>query len=176
MSQNPLQMTAPLGEGNPRMPEDLAALVADHPLLAGLPGDMAALVTGCAHNVAVKQGEFLLVEGEAADTLYLLRRGCVTLQTHAPGRPPIVIETLEPGRRSGGRGCSPLSLAVRRACCRTSRGDRGGRPLPSLEGGGRPSLRLRADEEVRLGNAGSPGCHTITHLGTLWEDGVVKRR
>ena len=83
------------------MPEDLAALVANHPLLAGLPGDMAALVTGCAHNVAVKQGEFLLVEGEAADTLYLLRRGCVTLQTHAPGRPPIVIETLEPGAALG---------------------------------------------------------------------------
>jgi len=101
VSQNPLQMTAPLGEGNPRMPEDLAALVANHPLLAGLPGDMAALVTGCAHNVAVKQGEFLLVEGEAADTLYLLRRGCVTLQTHAPGRPPIVIETLEPGAALG---------------------------------------------------------------------------
>ena len=101
MSQNPLQMTAPLGEGNPRMPEDVAALVANHPLLAGLPGDMGALVTGCARNVAVKQGEFLLVEGEAADTLYLLRRGCVTLQTHAPGRPPIVIESLEPGAALG---------------------------------------------------------------------------
>jgi CRP/FNR family cyclic AMP-dependent transcriptional regulator len=83
------------------MPEDIAALVANHPLLAGLPGDMASLVTGCARNVAVKQGEFLLVEGEAADTLYLLRRGCVTLQTHAPGRPPIVIETLEPGAGLG---------------------------------------------------------------------------
>jgi len=83
------------------MSEDIAALVANHPLLAGLPGDMASLVTGCARNVAVKTGEFLLVEGEAADTLYLLRRGRVSLEARAPGRPPLVIETLEPGAGLG---------------------------------------------------------------------------
>ena len=159
------------------MPEDIAALVANHPLLAGLPGDMATLVTGCARNVAVKQGEFLLVEGEAADTLYLLRRGQRDSADTRAG--PAADSDRDPGAGGGAWvvvAVSPLSLAVRRACCRTRRGDRGGRPLSSLKGRGRPSLRLRADEEVRLGHAGSPGCHTITHLGTLWEDGVVKRR
>src|ERR1035441_928829 len=101
VSRDPSQVTAPLSEGGPHMPEDIAALVANHPLLAGLPGDMAALVTGCARNVAVKQGEFLLVEGEAADKLYLLRRGRVSLEARAPGRPPLVIETLEPGAGLG---------------------------------------------------------------------------
>jgi len=38
------------------MDEDLAALVAEHPLLAGLPGDTIAHVAGCARNVAVDTG------------------------------------------------------------------------------------------------------------------------
>ena len=94
-------MIAPRSEAGPHTPEGIAALVADHPLLAGLPGDMARLVTGCARNVAVKSGELLLVEGEAADTLFLLRRGRVSLEARAPGRTPLVIETLEPGAGVG---------------------------------------------------------------------------
>ncbi|MGO8721596.1 MAG: cyclic nucleotide-binding domain-containing protein [Acidimicrobiales bacterium] len=83
------------------MPEDIVALVANHPLLAGLPGDMISLVTGCARNVAFKVGQYLLVEGEAASTLHLLRRGRVSLEVRAPGRAPMVIETLEPGAGLG---------------------------------------------------------------------------
>lgn len=101
MPQNPPQITEPLSEGGTHMPEDLAALVANHPLLAGMSGNMASLVTGCARNVAVRPGELLLIEGEAANTLYLLRRGQVTLETRAPGRPPLVIETLGPGAAVG---------------------------------------------------------------------------
>ena len=97
MTQNPSQMIEPLVEGGPYAQEDIATLVANHPLLAGLPVDMAALVTGCARNVAVKPGEFLLVEGEAAKALYLLRRGRVSLEVRAPGRKPLAIETLGPG-------------------------------------------------------------------------------
>jgi len=94
-------MIKPIGEEGPHKPEDILALVANHPLLAGLPADMGALVTGCARNVSVKPGEFLLVEGEAADTLYLLRRGRVSLEVRARGSSPAVIETLEPGEALG---------------------------------------------------------------------------
>ena len=76
-------------------------MVANHPLLAGLPADITSLVSGCARNVAVRSGDFLLVEGEAADTLYLLRRGRVSLEVSAPGRLPLVVETLEPGAGLG---------------------------------------------------------------------------
>jgi CRP/FNR family cyclic AMP-dependent transcriptional regulator len=79
------------------MPEDIAVLVAEHPLLAGLPGDTASLVAGCTKNVAIKAGELLLAEGDVADTLYMLRRGRVSLELRAPGRGPLVIETLGPG-------------------------------------------------------------------------------
>ncbi|MGO9150830.1 MAG: cyclic nucleotide-binding domain-containing protein [Acidimicrobiales bacterium] len=126
-------MIAPQSEAGPHTPEDIAALVANHPLLAGLPGDMARLVTGCARNVAVKPGEFLLVEGEAADTLFLLRRGRVSLEARAPGRTPLVIETLEPGAGLGwswlfppyrwqfdARATEPVgAIAVDAACLRS---------------------------------------------------------
>jgi CRP-like cAMP-binding protein len=101
MSQKPSQMTVPVDEGGSHKPEDVAALVAKHPLLAGLPVEMAALVTGCARNVAVAPGQYLIVEGGAADTLYLLRRGRVSLEIRASGRLPIVIETLGPGAGLG---------------------------------------------------------------------------
>lgn len=83
------------------MPKNTAALVGDHPFLAELPYDMAALVRGCARSVTVRTGEYLLLEGDAADVFYLIRRGQVSLETRAPGRPPLVIETLGPGTEIG---------------------------------------------------------------------------
>jgi len=79
------------------MTESIAELVAGHPLLAGLPGDAVALVAGCARNVAVETGTLILEEGSPADTLYLLRRGRVALELHAPGRGHITVETVGPG-------------------------------------------------------------------------------
>lgn len=83
------------------MVQDIASLVAAHPLLRGLPGDTVDHVAGCARNVVFKRGELILVEGEAADTLYLLRRGRVALEVHAPGQGALVIETLGPGHVLG---------------------------------------------------------------------------
>ena len=58
---------------------------------------MAALVGGCASNVAVQAGQPAPGRRRAADTLYLIRRGRVALEVHAPGAAPLVIETLGPG-------------------------------------------------------------------------------
>ena len=83
------------------MINDLATVVARHPLLQGLPGSVAELVTGCARNVAFAPGEVLLKEGHPADTLYLLRRGRVALEVHSPDRGALLIETLDPGASLG---------------------------------------------------------------------------
>ncbi len=133
VSQKPSKMFESLDEGGPHKPEDIPALVANHPLLAGLPGDMVALVAGCTCNVAVKPGEYLLREGETADTLYLLRRGRVTLEVRTPGLTPLVIETLGPGAGLGlswlfppyrwqfdARASEPVgAIAVNTACLRS---------------------------------------------------------
>jgi len=76
---------------------DLPDLVARHPLFAGLPADLTVELAGCAQNIAFPSGALLLVEGEPAETLYLVRRGTVAIEVHAPGRGPIVIETIGPG-------------------------------------------------------------------------------
>ncbi len=83
------------------MIDDIATLVSRHPLLAGLPGDTIDHVAGCARNVAVETGRLLLAEGEAADTLYLVRRGRLSIEIHGPGRGRIWIETLGPGEALG---------------------------------------------------------------------------
>jgi len=80
---------------------DIAAEVANHPVLHDLPGDTVNQVAGCARNLTFKKGELLLVEGEAADTLYLLRRGKVALELYSPGRGRLIIETLGPGSMLG---------------------------------------------------------------------------
>ena len=83
------------------MTTSLAELVASHPLLAGLPGDAVATVAGCAQNMSFDPGDLLLAEGDEANVLYLLRRGRVAIEVHAPGKGPIVIETVSPGAAVG---------------------------------------------------------------------------
>lgn len=115
------------------MAEHIAELVAEHPLLAGLPGEAVAQVAGCARNVAFAEGQLLIAEGLAADTFYLLRRGSVALEVHAPGRGALVVETLRPGQVLGwswlfppyrwhfdARALGPVgAIAVDGACLRT---------------------------------------------------------
>ena len=83
------------------MTTPIVDIVATHPLLAGLPGGAVAEVAGCARNVAYAPGELLLAEGEAADTLFLVRRGRIAIEIHAPDRGPIVVETVGPGASVG---------------------------------------------------------------------------
>jgi CRP-like cAMP-binding protein len=78
---------------------DLAAIIASQPLFVGVP-DVAALVAGCAHNAVFARGERIFAEGDAADHLYLLRRGRVALELASP-RGPLIIETLQPGEALG---------------------------------------------------------------------------
>jgi CRP-like cAMP-binding protein len=75
----------------------IAQLVRQHPFTAGLDDEYVALIEGCSRNVAFAPGDVLCREGESADTFYLLRRGHASIQVHAPGRAPIVIETVGPG-------------------------------------------------------------------------------
>ena len=78
------------------MNRSMEAVLAQHPLLEGwLEG--VKTVTGCARIVAFDAGKLLLTEGEGADTLYLVRRGTVSIEIHAPGTGPLVIDRIGPG-------------------------------------------------------------------------------
>ncbi len=75
----------------------VAGVVSAHPLLAGVPPATVAEVAGCAKNLAFAAGTLLLAEGDPADSVYLVRRGRVAIEMHAPGSGPVVIETVGPG-------------------------------------------------------------------------------
>ena len=65
------------------MSRNTAALVGEHPLLSELSDEMADLVRDCARNITARAGDYLLLEGDAADVFYLIRRGQVSLETRA---------------------------------------------------------------------------------------------
>jgi CRP/FNR family transcriptional regulator, cyclic AMP receptor protein len=81
--------------------KDIKTLIQDHPFFAGLDDAYLALAAGCASNTHFKAGEYLFREGEPADHFYLLRAGRVRLELAAPGREPVVIETIQAGEVIG---------------------------------------------------------------------------
>ncbi|HZE05126.1 MAG TPA: cyclic nucleotide-binding domain-containing protein [Solirubrobacteraceae bacterium] len=72
----------------------LEQLIAEAPLFAGLPPADLELIAGCGRNQHAQAGTLLFREGEPAATFYLIRRGTVALEITAPGRSPLVIQTL----------------------------------------------------------------------------------
>ena len=75
----------------------LEQLIAQAPVFAGLERDHLELIAGCARNEHVSAGTLLLREGQPADRFFLIRRGAMALEVHAPGRGALVIETLQVG-------------------------------------------------------------------------------
>jgi CRP/FNR family transcriptional regulator, cyclic AMP receptor protein len=72
-------------------------LIAPAPVFAGLEQSQLELIAGCARNEHLEADILILREGEPADRFYLIRRGTVALEVHAPGRGPLQIETLGSG-------------------------------------------------------------------------------
>jgi CRP-like cAMP-binding protein len=79
----------------------LAELLEETPVFEGLDAATLALIAGCARNEAFPAGRLIVAEGDPADTFLLVRRGRIALELHAPGRGPLVIETVEPGEVVG---------------------------------------------------------------------------
>ena len=72
-------------------------LIAQAPVFAGLKPAQLALIAGCGRNEHAHSGSLLLREGAPADRFFLIRHGSVTLEIHAPGREPLLIQTLHDG-------------------------------------------------------------------------------
>jgi CRP-like cAMP-binding protein len=72
-------------------------LLRDAPPFAQFSDDELERLAGCGVNVAFQPGALLLREGAPADRFFLLRHGSVALETYAPGRGAILIETLGAG-------------------------------------------------------------------------------
>ena len=79
----------------------IADLTAEVELFEGLPGDRLELVAGCGRTRVFEPGSYVFREGERADTFFAIRSGRVALEIAAPGRGPLVVETLEAGEVLG---------------------------------------------------------------------------
>ena len=75
--------------------------VASHPFFAELAPKHLALIAGCGSNVHFERDQYVIREGETADTFYVLRTGRVRLETAAPQHAPVAIETIEAGEVLG---------------------------------------------------------------------------
>jgi CRP/FNR family transcriptional regulator, cyclic AMP receptor protein len=81
--------------------ENLERILVDHPFFQGMPKEHLDLIVGCASNVRIEAGQFVLREGEEANHFYLIRHGKVSLEVYAPGRKPLTILTLGEGEVLG---------------------------------------------------------------------------
>ena len=79
----------------------LEELIAGASAFEGLSAPQLALIAGCGANQHFAAGEPLFTEGAPAERFYLIRRGAVALEVDAPGRGPLVIETLREGEVVG---------------------------------------------------------------------------
>ncbi|OGF56341.1 MAG: Crp/Fnr family transcriptional regulator [Candidatus Fraserbacteria bacterium RBG_16_55_9] len=77
--------------------EKLERLLAEHPFFKDLDPRYIQLIAGCASEVTFKAGEFVFREGDLATHFWLIRQGKVSLEIFAPGRGPIMLETLMDG-------------------------------------------------------------------------------
>lgn len=81
--------------------ESLAPVLAEHPVLKGLEPAHLELIVGCASNVRFNPGEFIFRAGQEANHFYFVRSGRVSIETFAPQRGAITIETVGDGELLG---------------------------------------------------------------------------
>jgi CRP-like cAMP-binding protein len=81
--------------------ETLERVIAEHPFFVGLDNGFTQLMVGCASNVRFKAGEYILKEGDPANTFYLIREGRVAVEVFAPQHEPIIVSTLGVGEILG---------------------------------------------------------------------------
>ena len=81
--------------------ETLERILSEHPFFKGLEEPYLQLLVGCASNVRFNAGEVVFREGEQANQFYLIRQGKVAVETFAPSRGPIIVQTLGEGEVLG---------------------------------------------------------------------------
>jgi CRP/FNR family transcriptional regulator, cyclic AMP receptor protein len=81
--------------------QSLEELLGEAAALRALPAGHRDTIAGCARLRVFEAGAPLLVEGDPADEFFIVRRGTVAIETRAPGRGAVTIETLGDGELVG---------------------------------------------------------------------------
>jgi CRP-like cAMP-binding protein len=81
--------------------ENLERILSEHPFLKGMTERHIKVLVGCASNVVFKPDEFIIREGQPADSFYFIRQGLVMIETHAPQIGSVTIHTRHEGEVLG---------------------------------------------------------------------------
>jgi CRP-like cAMP-binding protein len=76
---------------------EISELVAECPAFTGMAEAHRDLIAGCAKNEVFEPGDYLMREGDAADSFFVIRRGRVGMEISAPQRGAITVETVHDG-------------------------------------------------------------------------------
>lgn len=77
--------------------ETLKPILRGLPIFSDLPDHFLDLLVGCARNERALAGAFLFREDESAATFYVIREGRISVELHAPGRGPLMVQTVAEG-------------------------------------------------------------------------------
>jgi CRP-like cAMP-binding protein len=77
--------------------KDIADVIEQHPLFAGLERRHLEFIAACATNVRFDEGAYLFHEGDRADTFYVLRHGAVAVEIFTPERDPVPVQVVGEG-------------------------------------------------------------------------------
>lgn len=77
--------------------ENLEHIIAEHSFFKGLKQEHINLLVGCASNVRVDAGKYILREGGEANQFFLIRHGKVSLELATPNRRSTIVETMAEG-------------------------------------------------------------------------------
>ena len=72
-------------------------LLAETAIFDGMAEEHLALIAGCAQNKSFLGGQYLMREGDPADSFYVIRAGRVAMEIYVPQRGPVAIETIDEG-------------------------------------------------------------------------------
>lgn len=72
-------------------------LLAEAPALEGMKREHLAFIAGCAQNRTFTGGQYLMREGDPADTFWVIRHGRVAMEIFVPQRGEVTIETIDDG-------------------------------------------------------------------------------
>lgn len=81
--------------------ETIVQALTEHPFLKGLNDRYLQLIAKCASSVRFEPKQYILREGQNADTFFLIRYGKVSIEVFAAGRGAITIQTVGEGEVLG---------------------------------------------------------------------------
>jgi CRP/FNR family transcriptional regulator, cyclic AMP receptor protein len=87
--------------------QTIEQLLAEAKAFNGMSEEHLALIAGCAQNTIFEDGQYLMREGDEADSFYVVRLGRVALEIFAPQRGGVVLETVEGGDLVGWSWLTP---------------------------------------------------------------------